>query len=633
MDNPFKKRATEFITDASTLLPLISPLPINEFFKLEGKELFEKLTLVVGTPGSGKTTFARTLEFDVLDALSRDPKRTNPDLAKTLSSIGILIDNAPIVIAYRLPMSANFRGIWQLPYSTELKQILLKSFVQAKAVLGWFRQLERAEIHLREFKFVFSEDSQQLVSLFDINSPEELRAYARKIETAIFKAVTALEAPTERDFINNYLNERFDIFEYLEGVRITNCLSHEAWGDITLKPMLVIDDAHELHSEQYIVLRDWLKIRDYKVSRWVMCRPDIVSPEDYQLAMKEREDKNHAKYGTSSGRDYFIKLVQLSNQNKQAFRKLAAEIGARYLPFLTEFSKRSIKDLEQYLGGTPKGLNNTQIGELKEKLNTVLERARYSTAMVEALNERIPGDLEDDERLALLMILLEREMRKTPQLSLLAEDEVIDEPASESRKIKASLINGARIHLLHAYDRPYYFGIEKLADASNYNIEQFISLSGVLIDELLAKLIRGSRKLTITPEVQHKALFKQANQIINEWDFPYYTDVKRVIQFIAHKCIAKTLERSAPLDDGANAIGIPQKELDDLLSQNNTLTRILHFAFAYKALVFVPHYNCKGKEWCLLELGGIPCIAYGLTLGRGGFLEYSLKKLSREFDW
>ncbi|MGU1642417.1 hypothetical protein ACSEQ8_15900 [Pseudomonas aeruginosa] len=67
--------------------------------------------------------------------------------------------------------------------------------------------------------------------------------------------------------------------------------------------------------------------------------------------------------------------------------------------------------------------------------------------------------------------------------------------------------------------------------------------------------------------------------------------------------------------------------MDQVLARSERLTRVLHYAFAYKALVFVPQYRCKGRVWCLLELGAIPSIAYGLTLRRGGFIEDTLSGL------
>jgi type IV secretory pathway ATPase VirB11/archaellum biosynthesis ATPase len=60
MDNPFLKRATEFFRDEEAFLAVLSPEPIRFFLGREGRHsvLYDKLVLVRGTPGSGKTTLA-----------------------------------------------------------------------------------------------------------------------------------------------------------------------------------------------------------------------------------------------------------------------------------------------------------------------------------------------------------------------------------------------------------------------------------------------------------------------------------------------------------------------------------------------------------------------------------------------
>ena len=626
MDNPFKKRATEYVAEARTFLPLLSPEPIVDFFKMDKTALLEKLTIVVGTPGCGKTTIARVLEFDVLDVLAHNSSLINKDLTAALGRLQILEELTPTLVAYRLPMSTNFRGIWELPYSEKLRTILLRSFVQAKAVLGWFRQLEKADIQMEDIEVVFNEEAESAKLAMRGDSTVEFRNHAREIESAIFRAATALIAPNENELASTFLNESYDVFENIVGFRLASGKSRYKRTEQLFKPMIIVDDAHELHPTQFILLREWLKSRNIKVARWVMCRPDVVSPEDFRGALSQEQAETDNHFGTSSGRDYFLKLVQLSSNRKREFRKIAQDIGRRYLPQLPAFTRHSYDNFSLLLDTKAPALSKSTTKELKSAIRKLANDGHLSLAVVDAISERIPSELPEDERLATLRILLHREIRRTPQLSLLGDTAELTEPVTDFKQAKPALIDGARIQLLHEYERPYYFGIDKLADASNANIEQFISLSSVLIDEMLAKLVRG-KKADISATIQHEVLVNQAKRIIKEWDFPYHAAVRELVSAIADRCKEKTLAPNAPLDDGANAIGIPQSEFNSILSRSERLTRILHYAFAYKALVFVPHYRCKNQEWCLLELGGVPCLAHGLTLGRGGFIEDTLSGL------
>ncbi|MGQ0502971.1 MAG: hypothetical protein ACT4P0_10260 [Panacagrimonas sp.] len=201
-----------------------------------------------------------------------------------------------------------------------------------------------------------------------------------------------------------------------------------------------------------------------------------------------------------------------------------------------------------------------------------------------------------------MRILLERERNKTPQISLIELDP-IEEPVSDDRQARADVVDGARIQLMHEYGRPYYYGFDKLADASNANIEQFITLCSSLIDVVLAQIVRG-KPVAMKAKTQHESLVKRSKEIIKEWDFPYHVQVHELVEMIGKRCVESTTKPNAPLSDGANAIGIPQSDFDNL-SRSDRVARVLHFAFAYKALTLVPNYRCKGKEWALLELGGI----------------------------
>jgi hypothetical protein len=68
-------------------------------------------------------------------------------------------------------------------------------------------------------------------------------------------------------------------------------------------------------------------------------------------------------------------------------------------------------------------------------------------------------------------------------------------------------------------------------------------------------------------------------------------------------------------------------DYNSLAESQSELARVLQFGVAYNAVTLVPGYPCKGKEWCLLELGGMVNLKHGLTLKRGGFIEGNSSEL------
>jgi hypothetical protein len=628
MDNPFKKRRTELITDRRTLLSLVSPVAIEEFFRLDRAELIDKLAMVVGTPGCGKTTIAQVVEFESLSTLcNATGSPINKDLVDVLTINGLIKEGLPAVLGHRLAMTTNFRDIWELPYSEQTRTALLRAFVQSKAVLGWFRQLEGMGISTDDIEIVMGANSESVVAVTGADDPSAFRQYARDIELAIFRVVTSLVPPDEKEMASEFLNTSYDVFEVLTGVRVRSWASAPEAPSVVLRPMMIIDDAHELHPTQFLQLRDWLKSKAMGVSRWLMCRPDVVSADDYRDALaKDVVADEDMKPGSTRGRDYLIKLMQLGSSKERRFKPIATDIANRYIAGIPEFARRSLRDLRPMLSQNTVALPDGQLKQLQEQIDKLARESRFSKSLVDTLRARIPATARPDEAMAALRILMHRERNRTPQMGLLPDDAVREEPVTDERKAAASLIEGARIQLMHQFDRPYYYGMDKLIAASNANIEQFIRLAGGLVDEVLARVIRD-RSPDLAPKAQHTALVTQATQAMNEWDFPYYAVVRELVKKIAERCVERTLRPNAPLDDGANAIGIPQDEMDRVLHRHERLARVLHFAFAYKALVFVPQYNCKGKVWCLLELGALPSMAHGLTLQRGGFIEDTLSGL------
>ncbi|WP_157649294.1 hypothetical protein [Burkholderia ubonensis] len=624
--NPWHKRANEFIRDASELLPLISPQPISKFFRADSERLFDRLVVVVGAPGSGKTTLARLLELRTL-ATMRDFERHAEvrELVASFAQAGILEDLSPAVLALRLPTGGQLRAIWELPYDERLRHRLLRAVIQAKSVLGWLRQLEDVEVDIKRVRVVttgFAEAAREAVRADDIT---QFRERARVTERAIFRLTGALVPPSEAELGGLLAEVAYEPFSIVESIEIPET----TFGAVRrLRPMVILDDAHELHPQQLEDIDRWLRDREIKVARWILTRADSLNLEEFRRVLLEEE---RITPGTQPGRDRVRVLLQdTGNRDRTGFKSVAEDVARRYLLPLASLSRRGSLNLRTLLNTAPAPmLGSGDLRALEAENARQAEEIGLSAERLEKLEAAYPDDVTADVKAALTRIMLQREMRRSPQRSLFGPV-VGEETPQELPRIQRALINGAKLQLLHRYDRPFYYGFECLADAANENIEQFVTLASVLVDQLETQAIRG-RALRLDARQQHKAVREHAINLVDQWDFPYAPKVRHLVKFIASRCLDLTLRPNAPLADGANAYGVSIAELASL-DTNEELARVLHYAIAYQAIVLIEPYECKGRTWALFELGGVPIIAHGLTLSRGGFAEGTVAQLKSALE-
>ena len=633
--NPFTKRATELYRDDAAFLPVVSPEPLIVYFApaAEDDALFDRLVTVIGTPGSGKTTMARLFQLPALRAVLRQSETdTYRPLLDALTQCRAIQDDRPAVSGFRLPLEAEYRDFWELPYKEDIKFNLMCGLLQARAMLGWLRNLEASDLRLENVRIVAKAGTEAATRAIGGIEGPALLARAQEVEQAIYRISAALVAPNIDDMEGEALSA------YRPFNVVTEIVVQQGPEQFRLRPLVMFDDAHSLHQRQFDRFLRWLIQRELAVSRWVLSRLDALSPEGVLIGSKALVAEDENLPGVQRGRE--IKVIALQgaalgdrSMGRRAFRKMAKDMARRYLEQMPTFSRKRVTDFASLLQSSPEPIAASQLAKLGQSADIKQDKLAVSDGERDKLEKQVAAyaagaetvDVGEDVRFAMLKILMARFAARRPQVSLFGDDD----ERSEGRPVKADagVAEGARVHLLHEFKRPFFYGIDTLCDAGTENAEQFLRLAADLVDRSETLIVRD-RDFTLPPRVQHQLLRQRADAIIAEWNFPLHPQVRMLCEAIGRVCVERSLQENAPLDGGANGVAILEEEFARVPESYEALARVLQFGVAYNAFGLIRNRSFKNRKWCVIELSGVLLIHYGLTLQRGGYVEWELRKLA-----
>lgn len=487
--NPFEKRASEFIRDDLAFLPYVTPEPLFAFLEryAKNKSLLERLVLLIGSPGSGKTTLARLFTFPTLSTLIKSTSLDqHASLTDALSKCGALIGGAkPAIAGCRIPMETDYRACWDLPYSDEIKSKLLFALIQSRALLGWLRGFEQAGLSLDDVVIIARSDAVAALEAIGGTRPGDLREVAKRVERETYN-VTASLSPPPADQLSPGATAAYNPFDVIEAFEIPSTGER-----LRLKPLMICDDANALHPRQLEALVRWLARRELRIGRWILMRLDALRPNE---VLRPDDGVMSDSPGLDMRRETAVIWMQSHtdrdrNAARRAFRRIASDMARRYLEQMPVFARRRLTDLEPLLETDSPHLPDGKVRSLLDSITTSkkfqigFDRRHEITEVVDgyfsnenAKKKRIPVP---EVRYAMERILLERYLKRVPQGALFGEGEDPEpmNPLVASRDIEMA----ARLQLYHQYDRPMFYGFDALCDAASENAERFLHLASPLV--------------------------------------------------------------------------------------------------------------------------------------------------------
>jgi len=628
MINPFTKRATEYLReDEAAFLGIVSPEPLAVYLKPFREQLYDRLVTIVGTPGSGKTTMAALLEARMMDIVTADPQREGyREIVHALADVGAVEQATPVIAAVRLPLEGEYRDFWELPYSRDTNNGLLMAMIQARSILGLLRSIASRAGGDARVRFIPKPEAEAALEAIGGPDTKGIRERAREVERAVYRISASLVPPAEEDF-EEAARRPYRPFDVIEQIEIDL-----PKGTRRTTPLVILDDAHNLADEQLgDVVRNLVR-REIRIARWMMMRLDSLEPhfafgkEDGQSRAEIKPDRDFA--------EIFLQNPKDRQKQKSYFRKITKQLSGKYVERHPAFPD-GYRSLDDLLSTEPETLGAQQLEKLKANVDRTQRKLgipdRERKTLEDEVGRYVAGartsDTGKDVQLAMLRILMNRFAKRQPQGALFDEDQT--PPETDVVKAKAGIADGARLHLHHEFNRAFHFGHDAISDASSENTELFLHLASGLVELMETRLIRG-RPPSLKPRAQNRELRRRAREIIEAWNFPFVVQTRCLIDGITQACLNESRKPNAWLDAGANAVGVPQTEFEQLLeTKDSQLKSVLKFAVAYNALVVIPHseQGGGGREWCLVRLGGPSILAHGLTLKHGGFLRKHLHDL------
>ena len=619
--NPFRMRASEKIESEANFLRLYCPQVIEGLnIKHENGKLWGNIIFIHSSPGAGKTSLLRIFKPESLLTLnSRGSKEFN-ELYNVLKKLEVFSDDGVELLGILHSCTRKYEVLEDLVISEGQKKRIFISLLNARLILSTLRGILTLKNlpfpeGLVQINFNYNNEHNYFKKINVPCTGKELYDWAIQLEKDIYSLLDSF-LPSEVKGIESH-DELFSL-EVLNSENFT----------INNKPicrrfLFMIDDLHLLSSNQRELMIKILLEKRGVASIWFSER---------KIALSTQEN-----LGSIRNRDYEELNIEEFWQDKPSrFEKILISIAIKRAQMSTE----NVSSFQENLvdNWNEDFINQSLLKAIPKYESNLSKIASYYVKFEEWVNYSISYKGNPFQKAILLKvceILIYRNIGK-PQLDLgfpLTIDELLVSKDS-------TIDEAARFFISREHNLPYYYGFSNLIKLSNNNIEQFLSFSSDLFEEMLSNNLSG-RNLNLDPKTQEKII----NSIVdNKWKelsrlVPYSRLVIKFLEKFSAFAKAETYKQNAPIAQGVTGVAASISNMkslfDDVIWEKDEhyapLMKVLSTCIAFNLLeprdVF---QGAKGQKHQVFYLNRWLCVKFNLPLAYGG---WKSKKPEELLNW
>ena len=552
--NPFRSRSSEQQRDVRSFLRNFGA----GVLELLPETLWDRPLVIRSAPGGGKTSLMRLFTADSLTQIAdrRDDFQT---LASLLDELGAFHNGRPAVLGVMLSLDRDYRSILDLGAPSEVANRLFFRLLDGRIILAVVRAatavsggnaFDLADLARVEFRRRGQVDgSEEAAHRLGGDSGAGICEASLSAERQILEMLDSLLPVDWRQGVPGHAD--------LYSLRLLSDVQIVVDGaSVDIRPLILLDDGHELPRTQRDALLKRLIPRELTVPRWYSERFEALSPEEILQSVGIRRDFELLELER--------KAAEQTGRGRSRFEKLATEIG----------NLRAARSLERYEGGEhsfTELLETEDDNLLGSSGPKIIKELETKTRRLAGSEQRYQHWIETVEQqrdyLAArswreLEILIRRDRAR-------ANLELFDlplPPEEMDRLSGADVREAAALFLAREHRIPYYFGPQKLARLASHNIEQYLAISGDLFEEMLSAIMLN-RTPRLSAERQHIIIRRASERLWREIPrhLPNGHDVQKLLAAIVRMAVQETQRPTAPDAPGVTGTALSMADRKQLL--------------------------------------------------------------------